>query len=203
MIAGLLIVAAVAGVAVLAVIGNTQATSASESANDNSNQQPVNSIDSAAPLAADEEGSSTVTNIQDTPGWEDNITTDPATWPSGDRVWNICRAIAIAEGYNAANSNPFRLHNPGDLSDGASYFGYEDHSGSRVTKFPDAATGWNWLYDKISNHISGKSSTYPVGMTVSQFAQKYAANWQNWQRNVGFQLGIDPTKSTFASYVRG
>ena len=28
------------------------------------------------------------------------ITNDPATWPQGDRIWNIARAIAYAEGAN-------------------------------------------------------------------------------------------------------
>jgi hypothetical protein len=139
------------------------------------------------------------TNVED---WRDNgITTDPATWPSGDKIWDICRAIALAEGFNVATAAPFKLNNPGDISDGSSTFGYEQHSGSKVTHFPDAATGWTWLYDKIKNHVNGKSSVYPKSLTITQFSQKYAANWENWRNIVGQQLGVDPETITFAEYV--
>jgi len=36
------------------------------------------------------------------------ITNDAATWPTGDKIWDVCRAIAIAEGANVAGSNPDR-----------------------------------------------------------------------------------------------
>lgn len=139
------------------------------------------------------------TNVAD---WKANgITTDPATWPAGDRIWDICRAIAKAEGYDIASSAPFRLNNPGDLSDGASTYGSEFHSGSNITKFPDAMTGWTWLYNKIKNHVEGKSSVYPANWSISQFAAKYAANWQNWKNNVGRELGVNPDSVSFAEYV--
>src|SRR5258708_26462293 len=84
-----------------------------------------------------------------------SITFDESTWPSGDRVWNVCRAIARAEGANIEGSNPDRLNNPGDISDGGLTYGFEWHSGSSVTKFPDKQTGWQWLYSKISNAAAG------------------------------------------------
>lgn len=130
------------------------------------------------------------------------ISTDPASWPAGDKIWDVCRAIATAEGYNT-NGAAFKLNNPGDISDGSTTYGSEVHDGSSITHFPDAATGWNWLYQKISNHIAGKSSVYPASLTIAQFAQKYAASWQNWKTNVGNQLGVNPDSTTFAGYVNG
>lgn len=120
------------------------------------------------------------------------ITNDPSTWPTGDSVWDVCRAIAVAEGANIHGSNPDRLNNPGDISDGAGQFGFENHSGSAVTKFPDKQTGWNWLHDKIQHaFVDGTSQVYNADMTWTQFAQKYAGDWQNWLDNVTLQLGID------------
>ena len=125
-------------------------------------------------------------------GGQTMITNDTSTWPTGDRVWDICRAIAIAEGANIAGSNPDRLNNPGDISDGSSIYSYENHSGSEVTKFPDKQTGWEWLYRKISNILQGNSTVYQNTMTWTQFAQKYAGNWQSWVNNVTNELGVSP-----------
>src|SRR5882724_6192523 len=104
-----------------------------------------------------------------------NITYDESTWPSGDLVWNVCRAIARAEGANVQGDNPDRLNNPGDISDGAATYGSENHSGSSVTKFPDKQTGWKWLYDKINNaFVMGQSHKYSPNMTWTQVAQVWA-----------------------------
>src|SRR6266403_1907032 len=86
------------------------------------------SSQAAVPLPAGQEGDCQVACC--------NITFDPATWPSGDRVWNVCRAIAHAEGADVEGSNPDRLNNPGDISDGALTYGFEFHSGSSLTTFP-------------------------------------------------------------------
>lgn len=121
------------------------------------------------------------------------ITNDPSTWPQGDIAWNVARAIAIAEGYNIPNSNPYRLNNPGDLSDGSQTFGFEPHSGSKVTKFPDAATGWQWLHDKIVRAVNGGSYVYNPDMTWYQIGSKWAPpNAAIWAENVARQLGVDP-----------
>jgi hypothetical protein len=125
---------------------------------------------------------------------------DESTWPSGDKIWNVCHAIAKAEGYNVPNSVPARLNNPGDLSDGAGTFGYEEHSGSHVTHFPNAETGWNWLYDKIDRIVNGQSSVYGADWTWTQIAQKWAGNWTAWAANVTRNLGVSPD-STLASYL--
>lgn len=129
------------------------------------------------------------------------ITNDPATWPSGDRIWNICHAIALAEGANIAGSAPDRNNNPGDLSDGANQFGYDPAvTDSHVTRFPDKDTGWKWLYQKISNAVRGYSSVYNADMTWTEFGKKYAGNWQVWTANVTRYLGVSPD-STVRQYV--
>lgn len=120
------------------------------------------------------------------------ITSDPITWPSGDRIWLICHAIAMAEGANVEGSNPDRLNNPGDISDGSHEFEYEEHSGSRVTHFPDKVTGWKWLYDKISNIVDGHSSVYSSAETWTSFAHKWAGDWENWLKNVTSILDVSP-----------
>lgn len=118
------------------------------------------------------------------------VPTDSNTWPGGDAIWDVARAIAHAEGYGQPGANPTVLNNPGDISDGASTFGSEAHSGSNVTHFPDAATGWNWLYNKLKNVHDGKSHVFSNNMTWLQFGQKYAGDWQNWVRNVTTALGV-------------
>lgn len=151
------------------------------------------------------ESSTIVDYIQGQVSEMSGITNDPATWPKGDKIWDICRAIAFAEGANIAGSVPDRLNNPGDISDGALTFATnipEYHSGSVVTHFPDKLTGWTWLYNKIKNHVTGQSDVYPADLSVTAFAQKYAGNWQNWVTNVANYLKIqDPSSVTFSQYV--
>jgi hypothetical protein len=121
------------------------------------------------------------------------ITSDQSTWPTGDKIWDVCRAIAIAEGANVSGSNPDRLNNPGDISDGSLTYGFEVHSGSSVTKFPDKNTGWLELYTKIQNaFVTGSSLVYSPDMTWTQFSQKYAGDSQAWLNNVVSELGVLP-----------
>jgi hypothetical protein len=133
------------------------------------------------------------------------ITADRSTWPTGDKLWSIAQAIAVAEGYNCPEgkiTNPFRLNNPGDISDGYAQFGGEPHSGSNVTNFPDAQTGWQWLYDKLARIVEGKSAVYSPQMTWTQLAQKWAGDWENWLGNITKELGVDPG-STIQEFTQG
>lgn len=128
------------------------------------------------------------------------ITEDESTWPTGDKAWDIAHAIAKAEGYNRGTGFvPFDLNNPGDISDGAGEFGSQHHSGSNVTTFPDAETGWQWLHTKLSNALGGKSTVFVPSMTWTEVAKKWAGDWQNWVNNVTSELGVDPN-STLADY---
>jgi len=131
------------------------------------------------------------------------ITEDPSTWPGSDRIWNICAAIAKAEGYDGgAGVVPFDLNNPGDISDYASQYGSQPHSGSNVTTFPTAEVGWQKLYEKISNIVTGNSSVYAENLSWSGVAQKWAGDSSNWLNNVIGYLGVD-ANSTPADYVGG
>jgi hypothetical protein len=121
------------------------------------------------------------------------ITNDPATWPTGDNLWSVARAIAFAEGANIAGSNPDRLNNPGDISDDYALYGGEPHSGSDVTRFPDKQTGWNTLRNKLYRAETGLSKVYHPQMTWQQLAQKWAANWQPWLATVTARLGVQPS----------
>jgi hypothetical protein len=127
------------------------------------------------------------------------ISDDPNTWPSGDDVWNVCQAIALAEGYNkGGNAAPFRYNNPGDLSKG-------DEHGQQVTEyvklgcgetiihFSTAIGGWQALYAKISNIKNGVSLLYRPTMTWQEIAAKYAGNSSAWVSNVCATLQVQPT----------
>lgn len=129
------------------------------------------------------------------------ITSDRNTWPTGDKIWNVCQAIAIAEGYDHADSNPQRLNNPGDISDGGHLFPQEHHSGSNVTHFDKPATGWHWLYVKIEHATMGMSHVFIPTMTWTQIAQKWAGDWQNWVNNVTADLKVAPN-SVFGDYFK-
>lgn len=129
------------------------------------------------------------------------ITNDQNSWPSGDQIWTIAQAIALAEGYNDGPGYvPYDLNNPGDISDGSVTYGGQQHSGSSVTTFPTAEVGWQWLYNKLNTISSGGSSVYKPSMTWTQIAQKWAGNWQPWLNNVTSALGVDPN-STFEEYI--
>lgn len=199
---GLAIVGGLVTLAVLAVIGKSVVNAAQPQTvppiNDNTVTSVDNMVSRARPAGDENYLGGGIVGLSD---WQagNQITTDYTTWPSGDAIWDICRAIAKAEGYDT-NGAAFKLNNPGDISDGAAQFGSQPHGGSNITTFPDAATGWNWLYNKISNHINGLSSTYPKTMTIDQFAHKYAGQWQPWERIVASELGVS-VDTTFADYV--
>jgi hypothetical protein len=133
------------------------------------------------------------------------ITFDPNTWPSGNKIWDICRAIAEAEGYDTDGA-AFHLNNPGDLSPGDEH-GFptigpaEFHDGSYIIHFATALDGWNALFQKVSNIVEGKSKVYGQYWTITQIASKYAGDSANWAKNVGAILGIDPNSQGFYDYV--
>lgn len=128
-------------------------------------------------------------------------TINKTTWPSGDPIWDIARAIAQQEGFGISSSAPTRNHNPGDISDGANTYGY-DHSvtSSRVTTFPDDTTGWQWLYDKLSKIYAGNSSAYDPSVPWSGWCGPDAQTgpWAadpNWGDGVASNLGVDSSTS--------
>jgi hypothetical protein len=131
--------------------------------------------------------------LNSTGGSAEMITpSDRNSWPAGDKVWQLAQAIAKAEGYGVSDGNgPTRNHNPGDISDGANTYGHDPLiTDSKVTTFPDDATGWQWLYHKLKNILDGGSHVYSPSMTFLEFAQKYAGSYVDWARNVTNDLGV-------------
>lgn len=158
----------------------------------------------ASAVTGDNSDGDNVENDKETPVIPQHIEpTNVATWPNGDRIWDCCRAIAYAEGYNVAGSNPARLNNPGDLSDGMDTFGSEFHSGSNITKFPTATTGWSWLYAKLKRAAYGQSQVYDPSMSWREIGAIWAPpNAEVWAANVARNLGVDPDTS-LGDYVNG
>lgn len=142
-----------------------------------------------------DEGSTSVEDGLTSPSSSGIVPEDPSTWPSGDSLWGVCQAVALAEGYNVPGSNPARLCNPGDISDGAETFGFEVHSGSQITVFPDQETGWQWLRKKFQNIANGTSKTYSATESWESIASKYAGDSANWLKNVTGALGVSANSS--------
>lgn len=126
--------------------------------------------------------------------------TQPNQNPSG-AIIAIAQAIAKKEGFGVNPTNgPTRNNNPGDISDGANTFGYDPLiTDSKVTTFPDANTGWQWLYGKLTNIANGVSRVYSPDMTWIQFGHKWASD-PSWGFVVAEFLGVDPN-STFADFI--
>lgn len=132
------------------------------------------------------------------------ITHDPASWPTGDKVWDVCHAIALAEGANIAGDNPDMLNNPGDLSKGDEHgqavSGYQTLSDGEVAiQFQTKEGGWAALYTKIDNIRLGISLSYRPGWTWARVAQTYAGDSADWVASVTRELGVSPN-DTFGSY---
>lgn len=130
------------------------------------------------------------------------ITSDPATWPGAsvqypnDKVWNICTAVALAEGFNRGpGAAPYDLNNPGDLSPGdeagqATGGPPQQHDGSSIICFATCEGGFIALYVKFSRIVSGSSKVYPASWTWAQVAKEYAGDASAWLANVTNYLGV-------------
>lgn len=127
-----------------------------------------------------------------------SITNNPATWPSGDAIWNICQAIARQEGAAIAGSKPDRYNNPGDITD--SVCGYS-HDAEGLTIFPNKAEGWNALYNKWLNIMNGNSAVYKPFDSWYVIGSHWAAD-PNWPNAVCSMLGVNPN-TTPEQYVAG
>lgn len=130
----------------------------------------------------------------------------PDEWPTGDRIWDVCRAIAHAEGYDVQGAAPQVLNNPGDLSPGdengfATAGPAEYHGGSYLIHFATPDDGWGALYAKFKNILASNSRVYAPDMSWQQIGTKYAAD-PNWGLHVAAALGVSPL-STLNDYVGG
>lgn len=189
MIAGLLLVGGVIGVLVLAMRGalNRDEVDSSIAVNEQLPNPFANSVPS------NEGGASGSDSDYDFPAGAKAVPivpTDRDTWPAGDAIWDVARAIAKQEGYGVSMLNaPTRNNNPGDISDGFDKFGGEALD-SKITRFPDPETGWNWLYSKLKNIRDGRSGVYSNNLTWQQFGAKWAAD-PHWPNGVTKTLGVN------------
>ncbi len=157
-----------------------------------------------------DEGSPVDSGVQDTPVTiPDNANAptgidpgDRSTWPSGDKIWNICQAIAVAEGYGPPNHKATITRNPGDMGLGNIGYGTANESdpNNKITVFPTHEAGWQALYSQVSKMVYGGSHIYNAGMTFAQIAQKWALSWQGWLVNMTNDLGVNPS-TVLGDYV--
>ncbi len=128
-----------------------------------------------------------------------------ADYPNG-KLWNICTAVALAEGFQqGVGTAPYDLNNPGDLSpgdeNGQSTCGLpQQHGGSSIILFCTVEEGFIALYKKFERIVDGASSVYPKEATWEEVAIKYAGNYGAWLNNVTSYLGVD-SQSTPADYA--
>lgn len=109
----------------------------------------------------------------------DELTGDAMT---PDIVRRFANAIAFAEGFQVPGSRPARNNNPGDIS-----------ANGQVLFFQTLDDGWNALFNQVQLMFSGGSGTrYRPTMTITEVAQVYAKDWENWSKNVARFLGVSP-----------
>jgi len=107
-----------------------------------------------------------------------------------DRVQDLAKAIAKAEGFGRKGTLPSRLHNPGDLLS-RSFHAYPGQIGlyHHYVVFRNDTAGWAALRHQIEKVISGESKYYTVNLTFKQFSKKYATS-PVWVKNVTKILSI-------------
>ena len=131
------------------------------------------------------------------------ITNDQSTWPTGDRLWDFCRAVAEHEGADQPGSAPDRFNNPGDLSKGDEHgqgiIGYHTLPDKEILIiFSAKAGGWMALRTKFQHILNGKSVVYLPSMTLTEIGAKYASD-PRWAKGVAGIFGVDPDQP-FQSY---
>ena len=111
-------------------------------------------------------------------------------------VLQFAKAIAVAE------NSPVAWNNPGSLTgtDAGSFATCGFGNAEGVWKFVNAEDGWNALYIKVDRIFRGKSTIYPLSMTVEQFGLRYSGGDPNEGKNIASYLGIDPA-STLQEYL--
>lgn len=111
-------------------------------------------------------------------------------------VQNVAQGIARAEGFYVPGALPARYNNPGDITDAS--------TGLKI-QYPDVATGWSALYQKIQNDIGsyGNSQIYSPDMTWRAFGWMWVCGTapddpsctqspDNWVSVVCTEIGTSP-----------
>ena len=103
------------------------------------------------------------------------MNTEPTSyWP--DCVLKLAKAIANAEGFDNSDALPTRANNPGDLtgSDGGSFRTLGTMNPEGVLHFENLEDGWQALYIKVNRMLSGKSTMYPLNLTLDRVGLRYS-----------------------------
>jgi hypothetical protein len=112
-------------------------------------------------------------------------------------VGAIAQAIATAEGFfTGSGSIPSDQNNPGDITDssigGVTATGTGENG---ISIFGSLEDGWNALYAKIQNILSGGSSVYDPNSSIADIGSTWANGDSNWGNNVAAALGVSPDSS--------
>jgi hypothetical protein len=111
---------------------------------------------------------------------------------ASDRVQDLTRAIARAEGFYVKGTLPNRNHNPGDLRAVRVRFSGQigtDRRGYAI--FRNDRAGFAALTHQLEKIMAGESRNYTVNMTIKQLGRKYAES-SVWARTVSRILGVTP-----------
>ena len=111
-----------------------------------------------------------------------------------DRIDDLAKAIAKAEGCYIKGTIPNRYHNCGDLKlvKGWRYPGQVGVGKGGHVIFKNDKYGWEALRHQIEKIIAGDSKFYNVNLTIKQLGKKYATS-SLWAKNVAHNLGATPT----------
>jgi hypothetical protein len=104
-----------------------------------------------------------------------------------DGIKAVAEAIARAEGFYVAGSEPARANNPGDLKIGDR--GYGVIFGKTIFATPE--DGWNALYRQLILIRNGKSRNFKPTDTWRAVAQTWVgpSGSEDWLKNVTNRLG--------------
>jgi len=110
-----------------------------------------------------------------------------AVWSQA--VLQLAKAISIAE------NSPPGWHNPGSLTgaDAGSFQTNGFGNAEGVWKFVRMEDGWSALFIKVNRMLVGKSSVYPLTLTLEQVGLKYSSGNPDWSKNVAEYLGVPVT----------
>lgn len=120
----------------------------------------------------------------------------------------LAKAIALAEGFYAADSLPSRIHNPGDLELGDRGFGTHNKKTGYAkadieADITDKTDGFSALRRECRAILTGASGVYHVNFTFAAIALKWTGNDSPgaWCKIVTEKLNLSPI-TTVADWVK-
>lgn len=116
---------------------------------------------------------------------------------------NVARAIAHAEGFGVKRAVPTRYHNPGDMKALRTqhYPGQVGLSRNHYVIFKNDAAGFAALKGLLTKIAQGRAKRYGTNPTILQMSKTYASGWRIWSKNVCKHLNTDPS-TRLRDYIR-